>query len=224
MKTQPKHARLVSLATLLLLTAGAANAQNIYKCSNAGKVEYTDRACTGGNGQLIHQADDTEVIDQFLDLGQDAAAKAYADSHHLEALYKQRLEVRKQNLQARAQQQADATAEQKKSDTAARQQALVDAEANRGRLQGENNALRLQNAAYLNQLSQPVNNNSGAYYNAGPGYWNGGLPYGGGYGYGSGHDHDHDHDPGHGHGPTPATPFQPVEHPCTQLAGGRVTC
>lgn len=229
MKTLPDNARLVALAILLLTTAGAVNAQNIYKCSNGGRVEYTDHPCVGKPGQLLHQADDTEVIDQYLDLGQDAAAKSYADTHNLLPLYKDRLDVRKQRLEAKAQQQADDKAAQKESDATARQQATVEAAANRGRLQGENDALRQQNAAYRDTLSQPVINNGGAYYNAVPGYG-----YGYGYppyaGHGSGHDHgdgppsDGGHGPGHDHHPPPKPPPTAVFHPCVQIAGGTVKC
>jgi len=209
MKTLTKRARLSCLATLLLLAAGAADAQSIYKCSKGGQVEYTDRPCVGGGGQLLHQADDTEVIDQYLDLGQDAAAKQYADARNLDALYLQRVEARQQKLAARAQQQADETAAQRQSDAEAQQQAALNAAANHGRLQGENDALRQQNADYRDQLSQPVQNNSGGYYNAGPGYWNGGGE----------HEHEHDHDHDHGQPPAP-----PVFHPCTPVAGGTVKC
>jgi hypothetical protein len=222
MKTLPNHARLIALALLLLTIAGAANGQNIYKCSRGGQVEYTDHPCVGQRGELIHQADDTEVIDQYLDLGQDAAAKSYADSHNLLPLYKERLEARKQRLEARAQQQSDEMAAQKESDIEARQQAVVDAAANRGRLQGENDALRQQNADYRDQLSQPVDNNAGAYYNAGPGYGYGYPPYGGGRD--PGHDHGRPPDNGgHDHTPPPKPPVS-IFHACTPIAGGTVKC
>lgn len=212
MKIQPGYPRLVTVALLLLTAAGAVDAQNIYKCSKNGQSVYTDHPCPGSNGQLIHQADDTEVIDHYLDLGQDAAAKHYADSRNLGALYKERLEVRKQKMDAVAQQQADETAAQKQADADAHQQAILDAAANRGRLQGENDALRQQNADYRDQLSQPVNNDTGAYYNPGPGYG-----YGPGYGDGG-------HGPGHDHGRPPGPPAPPVFHPCTPIAGGTVKC
>lgn len=208
MKTLPDYTRFAVLAFLLSMTASAVHAQNIYKCTKGGQVEYTDRPCVGQPGVLLHQADDTEIIDQYLDLGQDDAAKSYADSHNLLPLLKQRLDARKQRLEARAQQQADETAEQKAADAAAHQQAIVDAAASHGRLQGENDALRQQNADYRDQLSQPVTNDSGGYYNNGPGY--GYPPYGNGNG--GGHDH--------GQGP----PAPPIFHPCTPVAGGTVKC
>ena len=239
MKTLSEHARSVVLAILLLTIAGAASAQNIYKCSKGGQAEYTDRPCVGQPGQLIHQADDTEVIDQYLDLGQDDAAKGYADSHNLLPLYKERLDVRQRRLNAKVQKQADDDAAQKVSDAAASQQAIVDAAANRGRLQGENDALRQQNADYRDKLSQPVTNDAGAYFNAGPGYGYGyGYPaYGGGSvpgnGHGGGHGPGNDpgkppgdggNGPGHGHDTPPKPPPTAVYHPCIQIAGGTVKC
>lgn len=204
MKTPVTGKRLWYIAILLLAAVPAAGAQSIYKCTKAGQVEYTDRPCPGGKGELIHQASDSEIIDQYLDLGQDALAKRYADARHLEALYKQRLDAYQQKMEARARQQAD---EAKQRDDDARQQALLDQAADRGRLQGENDALRQQNDQYRDQLAQPVYGEAPAYWGAVPPYWN--------------HDRDRDHD--HDHGPRPPPP-KPVFHPCTQLAGGRVQC
>ena len=166
-----------------------------------GQVEYTDHPCRSGKTELIHQASDSEIIDQYLDLGQDALARNYADSHHLEVLYKELLEARRQKQQAEAQQQADYD---KQRDADARQQALIDAAAYRGRLEGENDALRQQNAQYLDQQTQPVYGDAFPYWGAMPPYWN------------RGHDHDHDGT----HHPPP----KPVFHPCASLAGGRVRC
>jgi hypothetical protein len=207
MKTMAHSKRILCIA-LLLATAGAASAQNIYKCSKGGQVAYTDRPCPAGKGELLHQADDSEIIDQYLDLGQNDVAKHYAEAHNILPLYKLRLDARKQRMEARAQQQAAQDAAHKRQEEADRQQALVDAAADRGRLQGENDALRQQNAQYQDQLTQPVDNDAGPYYNAGPGYWGGGPPYG-----------DPHNPPGP---PTPAPP--PVFHPCVPIAGGTVKC
>lgn len=210
MEILTRENRLLCVLILLLGAAGSAGAQDIYKCTKNGQVAYTDRPCPGGKGELLHQADDSEIIDQYLDLGQDDVAKRYAVSHNIDSLYKQRLEARKQRMEAKAQQQADEAALERQREEADRQQALIDAAASHSRLQGENDALRQQNAEYLDQLSQPVNNNGGPYYNAGPGYWGGGPPYGGGHG------------PGPVGPPTPAPP--PVFHPCVPIAGGTVKC
>jgi len=196
---------------MLLVMAPAAVAQNIYKCTTrAGQLEYTDRPCLDGKGELIHQADDSEIIDQYLRLGQQAKAKSYADSRHLEALYQQRLAAHQQAMEEKAQRQADEAIATQQRDEAAQQQALADEAANRDRLRAENDALRQQNDAYRDQLSQPV-------YNAPPAYW-GVAPYWNGH-----RDHDHDHDRDHGpHRPPP--PKEPVFHPCKQIAGGQVQC
>lgn len=193
------------ITILLLAAAPAAGAQSIYKCTTAGQVEYTDRPCPAGKGELIHQASDSEIIDQYLDLDQDALAKRYADSRHLEALYQQRLDARQQRLEAKARQQADEALAAKQRNEDARQQAYLDAAENHNRLRAENDALRQQNDQYRDQLAQPVYGEAPAYWGAVPPYWN--------------HDHDHDRDD-HDHGPPP----KPVFHPCTQLAGGRVQC
>ncbi|WP_449427834.1 DUF4124 domain-containing protein [Rhodanobacter umsongensis] len=195
------------IAILLLAVAQAAMAQNIYKCTQGGQLEYTDRPCPGGKGELIHQADDSEVIDHYLNLGQVDIARRYADAHHLDALYKDRLAAYQQKMDDKAQQQADAAADAQQHAEDARQQAIADQSANTNRLlQAQNDALRQQNAEYADQLSQPT-------YYAAPAYWGAvAPPY-------RGHDHDHDHD----HKP-PGPPPKPVFHPCTSLAGGRVQC
>ena len=202
MKTPLTRPRLLCIAILLLAAVPVAGAQSIYKCTKAGQIEYTDHACRSGKSELIHQASDSEVIGQYLDLGQDALAKNYADSHHLETLYKELLDAREQKMQAEAQQQANY---EKQRDTEARQQSLIDEAAYRGRLEGENDALRQQNAQYLDQQAQPVYGDALPYWGAIPPYWN------------RSHGHDHDHDP---HRPSP----KPVFHPCAALAGGRVRC
>ncbi|WP_458071782.1 DUF4124 domain-containing protein [Rhodanobacter sp. BL-MT-08] len=223
MSSQPNAKRFFCLAVILLATSCAASAQDIYKCTKAGQVVYTDRPCAGGKGELLHQADDTEIIDQYLDLGQDDAARRYAVSHNITALYKERVEARKQRMAAKAQEQADEAAAERQQQQADLQQAQIDAAAARGRLQGENDVLRQQNAQYQNQMAQPVYDDVGPFYNAVPGYLGGGLPYGGEHG----HDHDHDqgHGPGHDHdGAPPALPPPPVFHPCVPVAGGTVKC
>ena len=46
------------LATCLLFgVAGSLHAQNIYKCTQGGKLEFTDHPCPGKAGELIHQAE-----------------------------------------------------------------------------------------------------------------------------------------------------------------------
>jgi hypothetical protein len=207
MNSQPNAKRLFFLAVILLATCGAAGAQDIYKCTKAGQAVYTDRPCAGGKGELLHQADDSEIIDQYLDLGQDDAARRYADSHNIASLYKQRLAARKQRMEAKAEQRADEAEADRQQQEADLRQAQIDAAAARGRLQGENDALRQQNALYQQQLAQPVYNDAGPYYNVGPSYW-GTPPYG-------------------GHGPgskPPGPPPPPVFHPCVPVAGGTVKC
>lgn len=207
MKTSLTGKHLFGVAALLLAAAGAAGAQNIYKCTQGGQVAYTDHPCPDGNGALLHQADDTEVIDRYLRLGQDALAKRYAQSRHLEALYQQRVEAHQQAMAEKSRRQADDAyaAEQRQQD--AQQQALADQAAARDRLQAENDALRQQNDEYQNQLNQPV-------YNPPPVYW-------GGPQYRNRH-HDDQNDDHHPH--RPPVSDQPVFHPCKQLAGGRVQC
>ncbi len=153
MKTPLTRQRLLCIAILLLAAAPAASAQSIYKCTKAGQIEYTDHACRSGKSELIHQASDSEIIHQYLDLGQDALAKNYADSHHLDVLYKDLLEARQEKMQAEAMLQAN---EAKQLDIEARQQVLIDQAAYNGRLQGENDALRQQNEQYADQQDEPM--------------------------------------------------------------------
>lgn len=210
----------LGIVAVLLTATPAVHAQSIYKCAKAGQVEYTDRPCSGANGQLIHQASDREVIDQYLDLGQNVLAERYASAHHLEGLYKARLAAHQQKLEDLAQQrqQDEAMAIQQRAEQV-QQQALADEAARRAQLQAQNDLLRQQNEQYRNQLAQPVY--------APPVYW-GAIPrYGYGYDYGYGyrdHEHQHDHDDKHNHRPPPVTDQPTVVHPCTQLAGGRVKC
>jgi hypothetical protein len=189
MKTPLTRQRLLCIAILLLAAAPAASAQSIYKCTKAGQIEYTDHACRSGKSELIHQASDSEIIHQYLDLGQDALAKNYADSHHLDVLYKDLLEARQEKMQAEAMLQAN---EAKQLDIEARQQALINQAAYNGRLQGENDALLQQNQQYANQQAEPVYGYAPVYWGAVPPYWN------------HGHDHDHGHPPPHGTSPKPA--------------------
>ena len=206
MKTSPGGMPLLCAAALLLAAAGTAGAQNIYKCTQGGQVAYTDHPCPGGKGELLHQADDTEVIDRYLRLGQDELAKRYADSRHLETLYQQRLDARQQAMEEKAQRQADDAYAAEQRAEEARQQALSDQAAERDRLQAENEALRQQNDAYQDRLNQPV-------YNAPPAYW-AAPPYPRRH---RDRDHDGDHHP-------PPVSDKPIFHPCKQLAGGRTQC
>lgn len=195
------------MTLVLLLAAQTGAAQSIYKCTHDGQVAYTDHPCLNGNGQLIHQADDSEVIDKYLRLGQDQLAKQYADSHHLEALYKQRIAARQQAQEEKEQRQADEALAAQQRTEQEQQQALADEAAERNRLQGENDVLRQQNDAYQDQLQQQA-------YNPPPAYWE---PY---PNRRPDHDHDHRGDGDH-HRPPPK---DPVFHPCRQLAGGRTEC
>ena len=208
MKTSPGGMPLLCAAALLLAAAGTAGAQNIYKCTQGGQVAYTDHPCPGGKGELLHQADDTEVIDRYLRLGQDELARRYADSRHLEALYQQRLDARQQAMEEKAQRQADDAYAAEQRAEEAQQQALADQAAERDRLQAENEALRQQNDAYQDRLNQPV-------YNAPPAYW-AAPPY-------PRRHRDRDHDGDHDHHPPPVSD-KPIFHPCKQLAGGRTQC
>ena len=209
MKTSSSRTGLLCSAFLLLAAAQAAGAQNIYKCTKGGQLEYTDRPCPGGSGELIHQASDSEIIDQYLDLGQDGLARRYADSHHLQGLYQQRVDTYQQKMEAQAQQQAD---DEKQREADAQQQAQISEAAYRGRLQGENNVLREQNEQYLDQLSQPVYSDTPAYA---PVYWGALAPPGN-------HDHSHDHDHDHDHGPHPAPPkVIPPMLPAPAPVGGK---
>jgi hypothetical protein len=189
-----------SFAALLLAAAGTVGAQNIYKCTQGGHVAYTDHPCADGKGELLHRADDTEIIDRYLRLGQDNLAKKYADANHLEALYQQRLDARQQARDEAARRQDDEAYAAEQRAAEAQQQSLADQAAERDRLQAENEALRQQNEHYQDQLAQPV-------YDAPPVYWNTPPPYSGHHG---------------GHRPPPSK--EPVFHPCKQLAGGRVQC
>ena len=208
MKSPMTKSRLSWVAILLLITAGAADAQSIYKCTRGGQVTYTDRPCPDGTGEVIHKADDADIIDQYLRLGQVDLAKRYADSHHLDALYQQRLLAHQQAAQEKAQREADDAYAAQQRDEQARQQAMDDEAANRERLQAENEALRQQNAEYQNQLTQPV-------YNAPPAYWDTVPSY---------DDRRRDHHD-RAHDPRWRPPSkEPVFHPCKQLAGGRVQC
>lgn len=208
MKSPMTKSRLLWIASLLLVTTVAVDAQSIYKCTQGGQVTYTDHPCAGGNGEVIHKADDADIIDQYLRLDQVDLAKRYADSHHLDALYQQRLKVHQQAEQEKAQREADDAYASQQRDEQARQQAMDDEAANRERLQAENEALRQQNAEYQDQLAQPV-------YNAPPAYWDA-VPS---YGNRRRDHHDHAHDP---RWRPPSK--EPVFHPCKQLAGGRVQC
>lgn len=200
-----RYARGIAIA--LLLMAPAAGAQNIYKCMQGGIVAYTDRPCPDGKGELLHKADDSEIIDSYLRLGQDKLAQQYADARHLDALYKQRVAAYQQAQEETAQRQQDEALAAQQRDDEARQQALYDQTAEQNRLQAENNALRQQNDEYQDQLSQPVADYA-------PTYWGAAAPP-----YGNRPPH-HDGD----HGSHWAPPRAPVYHPCTQLAGGRVQC
>lgn len=200
------------LAAVLLTTAQVVSAQSIYKCTKAGQVEYTDRPCPSANGELIHQASDSEVIDQYLNLGQDALAEHYAKARHLEGLYKTRLAARQQKQEEAAErrEQDKALAAQQRVEQA-QQQVLADEAAQRNQLQAQNNLLREQNEQYRDQLAQPVY--------APPIYWGPAPRYRRGRQY-----HDRDHDRDHDRRPPPVSDQPTVVHPCTQLAGGRVKC
>jgi len=200
--------RHVACAAAILLAAASlfatANAQNIYKCTDGGHVSYTDVPCTGKHGELLHQADDTEIIDQYLRLGQDAKAQSYAHAHNLDALYNQRLAAYQARMKERARREADAAASAQQQADLARQQVLADQAADSAELRAQNQLLREQNNQYQSELAQPVYNSPGVYWNPAPPYWN------------------RPHEGQSGHGRPPAD--EPVFHPCTQLAGGRVTC
>ncbi|MEO8810980.1 MAG: DUF4124 domain-containing protein [Rhodanobacter sp.] len=199
---------LPAVAIALGLLAPAAMAQNIYKCPlPGGSVAYTDHPCPAGNGKLLHKADDGEVIDRYLRLGQDHLARQYADARHLEALYKERVAAFEQTQAENAQRQQDeAFAAQQRQDEA-RQQTLIGQASERNRLEAENDALRQQNDQYRDELSQPVPEYA-------PVYWGGvSQPYGR-------PPHRGERDPGSKWAP----PRAPVYQPCTQLAGGRVKC
>lgn len=176
MKTLTDHARQAALAMLLLAVASAASAQNIYKCSKAGKVQYSDVPCVGQPSALIHQASDSEMIDQYLELGKDDDAKNYAASHDVLPLYEQEIGLRDRYIKLQTEQQAKDAIGQKKAAAAEQRQAIADAAADRARVQGESDAFLQQNAAQINALSHPVNNDTGASYNPGPQYHYGDAP------------------------------------------------
>jgi hypothetical protein len=121
MKTQLTGPRPLCIIILLLAAAPAVVAQNIYKCTKTGQIEYTDHSCRMGTTELIHQASDSEIIDQYLDLGQDALARNYADTHLLDVLSMDLVDARELKMQAEAEMRA---AEAKQRDVAARQLAL----------------------------------------------------------------------------------------------------
>jgi hypothetical protein len=211
----PMLARLSPCLALLLSVAASspALAQNIYKCSHGGQVEYTDKPCPG-NGELLHRANDTEIIDRYLRLGQIDAAKSYADARQLQALYQQRLEAHMQAESERTRRQADeAAATRQREQLEAQQQALADAEANRQHLLIENETLRQQNAQYQDELAQPQGIYASPYWGASP-RW----PY-----RRDRRDHDRDRDGDH-RGQHPIGPRPPPFHPCETLAGGRLRC
>ena len=202
MRSLTIHLGSLCAGLLLLAFSPAANAQSIYKCTKAGQVVYTDQPCPGDRGTLLHQADAADIIDQYLRLGQVAQAERYAQTHHLQALYQQRLAAHRQTLAQRDRLQEDALSAAQQREDDARAQAAANAAADAERLRAENDALRQQNALYENQLSQPV-------YAPPPVYWNNVPPY--------------------PHRPPPNRPNwppakEPVFHPCQQLAGGRVKC
>lgn len=206
MKTSMTGKPILVITAILLAATTLASAQDIYKCTQGGQLAYMDHPCPSGKSELLHKADDTEIIDQFLRLGQQDKAKAYADAHHLNALYDDRLAAYQQREADKAQRQADEALATKQQQEQARQQALVNQMANSNQLEAQNHALRQQNAQYQEQLSQPVDNYAPSYGGMVP-------PY-------AGRPRDH-HDGDHGH---QVTPKEPVFHPCKQLAGGRVQC
>lgn len=210
MSTPISATYLPCLALLLLSLAGPAAAQNIYKCTHGGQVEYTDKPCAGRSGELVHKADDSEIIDRYLRLGQNDAAKNYADARQLQALYQQRLEAYVQAANEQARRQVDEAAAARQREQQAQQQALADDEANRVRLTAENEALRQQNAQYQDELTQPAGIYASPYWGAPPPRW-------------PRRDDQHDRDDDHGdHGPI--GPRSPAFHPCETLAGGRLRC
>lgn len=208
MKASTYGLLLPGVAIALWLLAPAASAQNIYKCPQpGGTVAYTDHPCPAGNGELLHKADDSEVIDRYLRLGQDELAKQYADARHLDALYKARLAAYRQAQEEKAERQHEEALAAQQREYEAQQQAMQDQIADRNRLEAENDALRQQNEHYRDELSQPVPEYAPTYWGGiPPPYWRG--PY------------RHDRDPGSRWTP----PSPPVYQPCTQLAGGRVKC
>ncbi len=206
---QPLMIRLVLAGgAALALVAPTAGAQNIYKCTQAGQVVYTDKPCAGASGKLLHEADASDIIDQYLRLGQYTQAERYAQSHQLTSLYKQRLAIHQRNLEDRDRLQDEASAAAEQRDAEARANAFAAAAAQREQLRAENDALREQNSQYQDQLSQPVYVPTPVYLYP-PRYPNR-PPH-------NGWPHD----------PSPSWPPRtdaPVFHPCQPLAGGRVKC
>lgn len=190
-----------------------ADAQNIYKCTQSGQLTYTDQPCAAGKGELLHQADNTEIIDQYLRLGEEAKAQAWAKARHLDDLYRQRVALRDARVQAQAEQaQQDALAAQEQAEQAreqaaaqAQQQALAAQATQNAQLQAENATLRQQNADYQSALAQPV---------YAPVY----APVYGGVSYPPPH-HDH-----HGNGTPPPVKGPLLFKSCKNKAGGRVDC
>ena len=199
---------LSALALVLWLLAPTSSAQNIYKCPLAGGgAAYTDHPCADGKGQLLHQADDSEVIDRYLRLGQDNLARQYAHARHLDALYEERAAAHRQAREEAEQRRYDDALAAQQRDDAERQQAQFDQGAERNQLQAENEALRQQNDQYREALTQPVDDYAPVYWGAPA------PPY---------RSRPRDHDGDRGHRWTPPKP--PSYQPCTQLAGGRVQC
>lgn len=187
---------------LLLAVTHAAAAQNIYKCTHGGRVEFTDQPCSGP-GELIHKADHGEVIDRFLNLGQLELAQRYAESHRLEALYQERLSAHEQRIDERKEREEERRlADERQREELARQQLLAAEAEQRDRLEAENDALRRQNDEYLDQLAQPP-----------PNAWGVGYPY----------PYPHPDHPRPPHRPPPIGDT-PIYHPCRELAGGRIQC
>lgn len=194
-------------AITLGLLAPAAVAQNIYKCTQpGGEIAYTDYPCSGGKAELLHQADDSDVIDRYLRLGQDDLARKYADARHLDALYRDRLAIYQQAQEDKARRRHEEALAAQQREYEAQQQALQDQLAERNRLEAENDALRQQNDQYRDELSRPIPEYAPVYWGAPPLYRRG--PY----------QRDRDR----GSRWAPAKP--PMYQPCTQLAGGRVKC
>lgn len=207
------------LAALALAALPArVGAQDIYKCTQGGQLTYTDHPCPAGKGELLHQADSTETIDQYLRLGEDTKAEAWAKAHHLEDLYRQRLALRDDRLKAQAEQarqgalaaQQQAAQAREQAAAQAQQQALAAQAAQNAQLQAENAALRQQNASYQSALSQPVY--APVVY--------GGVAYPPHRG-----DHHGDRDDHHHGGDTPPpVTGQLLFKNCSAKAGGRVGC
>lgn len=223
--------RLLLVATLLA-AAGAASAQNIYKCPHGKTVEYTDSPCARPGGELIHKADVAETIDYLLNTGKADAAERYATEHGDHALYESRLAAYKQRQKDSAAKTAAAALSLEIEAAAQKQQQLSEAQRDRAaRLQAQNDLLRDQNADYRDQLQQQPLIEVPAYsYGTGLGYY-GRRPFPHGHHGGQDRDHDGNHGHDHGghhendqHGEHGRQPQQPGYHPCTQLAGGRVQC